>query len=74
MTAAALGFDRPVANSLDAVSDRDFALEFLAGAPSRRASVAAGRGDRDLGLRAVRLHRLSDAYSTGSSIMPQKRN
>ena len=57
MTAAALGFDRPTANSLDAVSDRDFALEFLA----RRgdlgdAPVALRRGDRDLVQRALALH------------------
>ncbi len=74
-TAEALGFDKPMANSLDAVSDRDFALEFL--------SLAAILG--------VHLSRLAeeivlwcsvqfayahmpDAYSTGSSMMPQKRN
>ena len=74
-TASALGFDRPMANSLDAVSDRDFALEFL--------SLAAILG--------VHLSRLAeeivlwcsgqfayahmpDAFSTGSSMMPQKRN
>jgi argininosuccinate lyase len=74
-TAKALGFDRPSANSIDAVSDRDFALEFL------------GAG----AILAVHLSRLaeemviwctdrfafvafSDAFSTGSSIMPQKRN
>ncbi|NQW01374.1 MAG: argininosuccinate lyase [Rhodospirillales bacterium] len=75
MTAQALGFDRPSANSLDAVSDRDFALEYLSA----------------LGIAAVHLSRLAeeyvlwcstqfgyarlgDSYSTGSSIMPQKRN
>jgi argininosuccinate lyase len=59
MTAAALGFDRPTANSLDAVSDRDFALEFLGAAA----------------ICAVHLSRLAeDAFTTGSSIMPQKRN
>jgi len=75
MTAAALDFDRPTANSLDAVSDRDFALEFLSA----------------LSLQAMHLSRLaeeivmwasapfgfvmlSDAFTTGSSIMPQKRN
>lgn len=74
-TSKALGFDKPMANSLDAVSDRDFAIEYL--------SVAA--------ICAVHLSRLaeemvnwssaqfsfikfSDSYSTGSSIMPQKRN
>ena len=75
MTAAALGFDRPCANSLDAVSDRDFALEYLsAAAIAARASVALRRGNRDLVQRPVRLHRLSDAFTTGSSIMPQKKN
>lgn len=75
MTAAALGFDRPTANSIDSVSDRDFAMEFL--------SICA--------ITAVHLSRLAeeiiiwasqpfgfitlpDAFSTGSSIMPQKRN
>ncbi len=75
MTAEALGFDRPAANSIDAVSDRDFVLEFL--------SLAA--------ISAVHLSRLAEeivlwssarfgfvtlpeAFSTGSSIMPQKRN
>ena len=75
MTAAALGFERPMANSLDAVSARDFALEALAAA----------------GICAINLSRLaeeivlwvtpqfgfvslSDAFTTGSSIMPQKRN
>ena len=49
MTAQALGFDRPTANSLDAVSDRDFALEFLGGRRDlRRAPVAPRRGDRAL--------------------------
>jgi argininosuccinate lyase len=75
MTAAALGFDRPTANSLDAVSDRDFALEFLAAA-----SIAAMHLSR-LAEEIVmwcsapyRFIRLSDAFTTGSSIMPQKRN
>lgn len=75
MTAQLLGFDRPMANSLDAVSDRDFALEYLSA----------------LSIMAMHLSRmaeeiviwcsspfsfitLSDAYTTGSSIMPQKRN
>ena len=74
-TARALGFDRPAANSLDAVSDRDFGVEYLAVASlcaihlSRLAEeivlwTSAGFG----------FVRLSDAYTTGSSIMPQKRN
>ena len=75
MTAAALGFDRPTANSLDSVSDRDFVLEYLAGA-----AICAGHLSR-LGEELViwssaqfRFARLSDAFSTGSSMMPQKRN
>jgi argininosuccinate lyase len=75
MTAEALGFDRPTANSLDSVSDRDFALEALAAA-----SVAAMHLSR-LAEEIVLwtspqfgFARLSDSFSTGSSIMPQKRN
>ncbi len=75
MTAAALGFDRPAANSLDAVSDRDFVLEFLgAGAI---AMVHGSRLAEELVLWSsaqFKFVTLSDAYSTGSSIMPQKRN
>lgn len=74
-TATALGFDRPAANSIDAVSDRDFALEFLgAGAIlavhlSRLAEeIVIWCTDR------FAFVALSDAFSTGSSIMPQKRN
>ena len=75
MTAKELGFDRPMANSLDAVSDRDFALEFLAAA-----AIASGHLSRLAEEMVVfsserfRFLRLSDAFSTGSSIMPQKRN
>ncbi len=75
MTAAALGFDRPMANSLDAVSDRDFALEFLAAAAisathlSRLAEELVVWTSAQFGF-----VRLSDRFSTGSSIMPQKRN
>jgi argininosuccinate lyase len=74
-TAAALGFDRPAANSLDAVSDRDFAIEFLAAAAlagvhlSRLAEEIALWCSDGFGFIA-----LSDAFTTGSSIMPQKRN
>jgi len=74
-TAAELGFDRPMANSLDAVSDRDFALESLAAA-----SITAGHLSR-LGEEIVvwltpmfGFATLPDALTTGSSIMPQKRN
>jgi argininosuccinate lyase len=74
-TSAALGFDRPAANSLDAVSDRDFAIEFLAAAAiagmhlSRFAEECVIWCSDGFGLLA-----LSDAFTTGSSIMPQKRN
>ena len=74
-TAAALGFDAPMANSLDAVSDRDFALEFLAAAAilavdlSRLAEEMVIWSCEQFGFL-----RLADAFSTGSSIMPQKRN
>jgi argininosuccinate lyase len=75
MTAAALGFDRPCANSLDGVSDRDFALEFLSSAAI--AAVHLSRLAEELVIWTTAQFgfvRLSDAYSTGSSIMPQKRN
>jgi argininosuccinate lyase len=74
-TATALGFDRPAANSLDAVSDRDFAIEFLAAAAiaglhlSRFAEEIVLWCSDGFGFIA-----LSDALTTGSSIMPQKRN
>ena len=74
-TAAALGFDRPAANSLDAVSDRDFAIEFLAAAAlagmhlSRFAEEIVIWCSDGFGFIV-----LSDAFTTGSSIMPQKRN
>ena len=74
-TAAALGFDRPMVNSLDAVSDRDFVLEFMAAAAM--ISVHLSRLAEELVIwttDAFRFVRLSDAFSTGSSIMPQKRN
>ncbi len=74
-TAAALGFDRPMANSLDAVSARDFALEYLAAAAI--CAVHLSRLAEELVLWTsdrFGFVRLSDAYSTGSSIMPQKRN
>jgi argininosuccinate lyase len=74
-TAAALGFDRPCANSLDAVSDRDFALDYLMAATqcalhlSRLAEELIVWASQPFGF-----VRLPDAFSTGSSIMPQKRN
>jgi argininosuccinate lyase len=75
MTAKALGFDRPMANSLDAVSARDFALEFLAAGAI--AALHLSRLAEELVLWTTPQFgfvRLSDAFTTGSSIMPQKRN
>ncbi len=75
MTAKALGFDRPTRNSLDAVSSRDFAIEYLSAAAicamhlSRLAEEIVIWTSPQFGF-----VRLSDAFSTGSSIMPQKRN
>jgi argininosuccinate lyase len=75
MTAEALGFREPTRNSIDTVSDRDFALEFLS-----IASITATHLSR-LAEEIViwstpqfNFIRLSDAFSTGSSIMPQKKN
>jgi argininosuccinate lyase len=74
-TARELGFERPTANSLDSVADRDFALEFLATAAiaalhlSRLAEEIVFWTGPQFGFA-----RLSDAWTTGSSIMPQKRN
>src|SRR3569623_3199803 len=75
MTAKALGFDRATANSLDAVSDRDFVMETLAAAAI--ASVHLSRLDEELVIWTsplVGLVKLSDKFTTGSSMMPQKRN
>ncbi|WP_420137994.1 argininosuccinate lyase [Sphingomonas sp.] len=74
-TASALGFDGPTANSLDSVSDRDFALDYLMAATqcslhlSRMAEEFVIWASQPFGFIS-----LPDAYSTGSSIMPQKRN
>ncbi len=74
-TAAELGFDGAIANSIDAVSDRDFAAEFLFAAAmvgvhlSRIGEEVCLWASREFGWAA-----LDDAYSTGSSIMPQKKN
>ncbi len=74
-TAAALGFDRPMANSLDAVSDRDFALEFLAAAAVSAVHLSRLAEEIVLWCSApFGFIRLTDALTTGSSIMPQKRN
>jgi argininosuccinate lyase len=75
MTAQALGFDRPTANSLDSVSDRDFALEFLAA--SSICAMHLSRFAEELVIWSsaqFRFVRLSDKWTTGSSIMPQKKN
>ena len=75
MTAAALGFDRPTANSLDSVSDRDFALEFLSA--SAICATHLSRFAEELVIWSTaqfRFVKLSDKWTTGSSIMPQKKN
>jgi argininosuccinate lyase len=74
-TAAALGFDRPMANSLDAVSDRDFALEYLAAATICAMHLSRFAEELVIWSSAqFRFVRLSDRFTTGSSIMPQKKN
>src|SRR5213079_3025513 len=75
MTAKSLGFDRPAANSLDAVSDRDFVMETLAAASIT--AVHMSRFAEEIVLWCsplVGFIALSDKFTTGSSIMPQKRN
>jgi argininosuccinate lyase len=75
MTAKALGFDRPMANSLDAVSDRDFALEFLSVASISAMHLSRFAEELVIWSSAqFRFVTLSDRFSTGSSIMPQKKN
>ncbi len=74
-TAAALGFSGPTVNSLDSVSDRDFALEFLSAASI--AGIHLSRLAEEIVIWSsaqFRFVRMSDGFSTGSSIMPQKRN
>ena len=74
-TAAALGFDAPMANSIDAVSDRDFALEFLAAAAI--AATHLSRLAEELVLWSTPQFgfvKMPEEFSSGSSIMPQKRN
>ena len=74
-TAAALDFDRPTANSLDSVSDRDFALEFMAAAALTAIHLSRLAEEFVIWTSAqFRFVTLSDAFTTGSSIMPQKRN
>jgi argininosuccinate lyase len=75
MTANALGFARPMANSLDAVADRDFVLEALSACAI--AAVHLSRFAEEIVIWSsplVGFLRLSDRFTTGSSIMPQKRN
>jgi argininosuccinate lyase len=75
MTAEALGFDRPTANSLDSVADRDFALEALAAATI--CAIHLSRLAEEITIWMTPQFgfiRLSDAFTTGSSIMPQKKN
>ncbi len=75
MTAQALGFDRPMANSLDAVSDRDFALEFLGAAAICATHLSRFAEELVIWASAqFRFVTFSDRFSTGSSIMPQKKN
>ncbi|MDG1788383.1 MAG: argininosuccinate lyase, partial [Paracoccaceae bacterium] len=75
MTAAALGFNQPAANSLDAVSDRDFALEFLSCASICAMHLSRFAEELVIWSSAqFRFVQMSDQWSTGSSIMPQKRN
>ncbi|WP_185738200.1 argininosuccinate lyase [Zymomonas mobilis] len=74
-TAEALGFDAPTANSLDSVSDRDFALDYLMSAT--QTAIHLSRLAEEIIIWASQPYgfvSLPDAYSTGSSIMPQKRN
>jgi argininosuccinate lyase len=74
-TAAGLGFERPTGNSIDAVSDRDFALEFLAAAAV--AAIHLSRLAEELVLWSTPQFgfvRMAEEFSSGSSIMPQKRN
>ena len=74
-TAKALGFDAPMANSIDAVSDRDFVLEALSAAALT--AIHLSRFAEEIVMWCsplVGLISLSDAFTTGSSIMPQKRN
>ncbi|MEM9725734.1 MAG: argininosuccinate lyase, partial [Pseudomonadota bacterium] len=74
-TAAALGFDRPTANSLDAVSDRDFALEYLSAAAICATHLSRLAEEIVIWSSAqFQFVALTDAFTTGSSIMPQKRN
>ncbi len=75
MTAQALGFDAPASNSLDAVADRDFALEYLAACSITAMHLSRFSEELVIWSSAqFRFVQLSDRFSTGSSIMPQKKN
>ncbi|MFN7167472.1 MAG: argininosuccinate lyase [Pannonibacter sp.] len=75
MTAKALGFDRPMANSLDGVSDRDFVIEALCAASISAMHLSRFAEEIVLWCSAqFGFIKLSDKFSTGSSIMPQKKN
>ncbi|MDN7350435.1 argininosuccinate lyase [Acetobacter senegalensis] len=75
MTAGLLGFDRPTANSLDSVSDRDFALEYLSALSIMAMHLSRLAEEIVIWCSSpFSFIRLSDAFTTGSSIMPQKRN
>ena len=74
-TAKALGFDRPTYNSMDSVSDRDFALEFLSAASISAIHVSRLAEEMVMWSCAqFKFIQMSDSFTTGSSIMPQKRN
>jgi argininosuccinate lyase len=75
MTAQAMGFDRPMRNSLDAVSDRDFVLELLSACVIGAVHLSRFAEEIVIWCSAqFRFVTLSDRFTTGSSIMPQKRN
>ncbi len=75
VTARALGFARPMRNSMDAISARDFALEYLAAATICATNLSRLAGELvQWSTPAFGFVKLSDAFTTGSSIMPQKRN
>ncbi|MEM9853121.1 MAG: argininosuccinate lyase [Pseudomonadota bacterium] len=75
LTTEALGFDRPTANSLDTVADRDFALDYLSVASICAMHLSRLAEELVIWSSAqFRFVRLSDRFSTGSSIMPQKKN
>ncbi len=75
VTAMALGFARPMRNSMDAISARDFALEYLAACAICAINLSRLAGELvQWSTPAFGFVKLSDAFTTGSSIMPQKRN